>query len=129
VNNYYPLALFLSVAAVALFSFLSVAVWSAARRQERETYYKTETAKKIAESQEPGAALALDYLRSEEKSVDTRLGNDIRLGGLVAIAVGISLGVFFWAIVPERGVYLLGLIPLSAGIALIVYSSIRVVRN
>lgn len=128
-NNYYPLALFLSVTAVALFSFLSVAVWSGARRRERETYYKAETAKKIAESKEPGAALALDYLRSEEKTADTRLGNELRLGGLIASAVGISLGVFFWAIVPERGVYFLGLIPLSAGIALIIYSAIRVERS
>jgi hypothetical protein len=49
------LFLFLSVGTVALFSFISVAAFSEARRREREAHYKSETIKKISEAQGAGA--------------------------------------------------------------------------
>ena len=59
-----PLFLFLGVASVALFSFVAVVVWSQERRREREAYYKSETLKKIAETQGAGGSSAIEYLRA-----------------------------------------------------------------
>ena len=41
--------LFLAIGALSLFAFLSVATWTGTRQQERESYYKAEMMKKIAE--------------------------------------------------------------------------------
>jgi len=38
-----------SIAAIAFFSFLAVAAWVKARREEREAFYKSEAIKKLAE--------------------------------------------------------------------------------
>ena len=58
------------VGSIALFSFLSVAAWSDARRKEREAYYRSETLKKIAESSGEGAKAAIELLREQKKSAD-----------------------------------------------------------
>src|ERR1700692_2221195 len=60
------------VGSIALFSFLSVAVWSDARRKEREEYYKNETLKKIAESSGEGAKAAIELLREQNRTVTKR---------------------------------------------------------
>jgi hypothetical protein len=41
------------IAAIALFTFLSIGAWSSARQKEREAYYRSDAIKKIAEM--PGA--------------------------------------------------------------------------
>src|SRR5215831_13828745 len=102
---------FLSVASVALFSFVAVAAWSDTRRSEREAYYKSETLKKIAESQGAGASSAIEYLREEERNAERRRREGTKLGGLVTGAVGISLMIFLRAIVPDEPIYLVALIP------------------
>jgi uncharacterized membrane protein len=118
-SDWFALSLFLSVSAAALFSFIAVVSWSDARRQERETYYRTEAAKKIAETSGPSAALAIEYLTTEQKMADARRGDGVRLGGLVLSAVGASLMLFLRAVVPVPGVYLVGLLPLSIGLVLL----------
>src|SRR5712691_6945303 len=62
-NQALPLFLFLSVASIALFSFVAVAVWSQERRREREAYYRSETLRKIAETQGSGGSSAIEFLR------------------------------------------------------------------
>lgn len=117
--NGLPLALFLAVGAIALFSFVAVATWSDNRRREREAYYKSETIKKLAEMQGDNG---LVLLREEEDRAVRQRREGIKLGGLVTTAVGIGLMVFLWGIVPDRPAYLLGLIPLLIGVALLTYS-------
>ena len=51
------------IAAIALFTFLSVAAWTSARRKEREAYYKSEAIKKIAEMQGTTPEPVLQMLR------------------------------------------------------------------
>jgi hypothetical protein len=51
------------IAAIALFTFLSVAAWTSARRREREAYYKGEAIKKIAEMQGATPEPVLQMLR------------------------------------------------------------------
>ena len=111
--------LFLSVGAVALFSFIAVASWADARRKEREAYYKSETLKKIAESQ--GAGAVVDLLREEHKQATMKRREGLKLGGLVNIAVGVGLMAFLGGLIHEERIYLVGLIPLFIGVALLGY--------
>jgi hypothetical protein len=111
------------VGSIALFSFLSVAAWSDARRKEREEYYRNETLKKIAESSGEGAKAAIDLLREQNKSSTKRRMEGMKLGGLITAVVGLGVMILLHGIV-DRGegpVYLAGVIPLLVGLALLTY--------
>ena len=118
------------VAIICVFTFVSIAAWSDARRKEREAYYKSETLKKIAEAPGTGGQTALEYLREEERirvaRAERQAGEGRRLGGLVTVAVGAGLMLFLWGITGHdtdaRGVYLVGAIPFLIGVALLLYS-------
>lgn len=114
--------LFLSVGAVALFSFIAVAAYSDNRRKEREAYYRSETAKKLAELQGTGASSALEFLREEDRIRSRRRREGQRLGGLIMVGVGVGLIALLKAIEKEEAVYLSGLIPLFIGFAMLLYS-------
>ena len=121
-----PMALFLSVGAISVFSFVAVATWADNRRREREAYYKSETVKKLSEMQgDHGLAL----LREEESREVRRRREGIKLGGLVTVAAGIGIMVFLGALVTDRPVYLVGLIPLLVGAALLAGSYFVVPRG
>ena len=109
---------FLSAASVALFSFAAVASWSNARRRERESYYKNEMLKKIAEAQGAGADATLALLREENRLAATRRQASLRIGGLVTASIGIALMIFLRALIHPEPVFLCGLIPLLPGVAL-----------
>ena len=111
------------VGSIALFSFLAVASWSDGRRKEREAYYKSETLKKIAESSGEGAKAAIELLREQEKTAVKRRLEGMKLGGLITTAVGIGLMVFLHGVADhgDGPVYLVGLIPLLIGLALLIY--------
>jgi hypothetical protein len=110
-----------AVGSVAVFSWLAVASWSDARRREREAFYKSEAIKKLAETQGAGAPSVIEYLREEERIAARRHHGGLRLGGLVLPAVGIGLMVLIRA-QRHNSDYLVGLIPLLIGVALLVYS-------
>jgi Flp pilus assembly protein TadB len=123
-NQIVPKLLFLSIVSVAMFSFIGVAVWSRERRREREAYYRSETLRKIAETQGAGGNSAIEFLREDEKYAARRRGEGQKLGGLITLAVGIGMMVFIKAV--DRGdpdpAYLVGLIPLLIGVALLAYT-------
>src|SRR5208282_4539851 len=110
------------VGSIALFSFLAVASWSDARRRERETYYKSETLKKIAESSGEGARAAIELIREQEKSAVRRRREGMKLGGLITAVVGIGVMALLRGLVPSEPVYLAGLIPLLVGLAVLTYT-------
>src|SRR5208282_6134500 len=110
------------VGSIALFSFLSVAVWSDARRKEREEYYRNETLKKIAESSGDGAKAAIELLREQNKNVTKRRLEGMKLGGLITAVVGIGVMALLRGLVSGEPVYLAGLIPLLVGFALLIYT-------
>ena len=109
---------FLAVGAVALFSFLAVNSWSQARQKERESYYKNDMLKKLADSQGPGAASAVQLMREEDRITTARARWGLQIGGLVTGAVGLALMIFLGALPTAHGVFLCGLIPLLIGVAL-----------
>ena len=110
------------VGSIALFSFLSVAAWSNARRREREEYYRNETLKKIAESSGEGAKAAIELLHEQNKNVTKRRLEGMKLGGLITAVVGIGVMALLRGLVNDEPVYLAGLIPLLIGAALLTYT-------
>src|ERR1700691_5568834 len=110
------LFVFLAVGAVALFSMISVAVWSEARRKERESYYKNDMLKKLADTPGPGANSALELLREEARIGALRTRQGLQIGGLITAAAGLGVLIFLRALLgSQQGVYLCGLIPLLVG--------------
>jgi len=115
--------IFLSFGAVSVFSFISIAVCAGTRYQERQDFHRSETLKKLAES---GSAAVLDYLCEEERIEDRRQAKERdrmiaggRLAGMILLVVGGALGVALSQIVPERPVYLIGLIPFGISLVLL----------
>jgi len=110
--------IFLAVGAASLFSFLGVASWSNARRKERESYYKNDMLKRLAESQGPGAASAVQLMREEARLDAIRKKQGLQIGGLVLLGTGLGLMIFLRAMDHEEPVFLCGLLVLLIGIAL-----------
>ena len=106
---------------VVLFAFVAVATWSDARRREREAYYRSETLKKIAETQQPGSAAALELYREHERIAFRRRREGIKLAGLITLAVGIATFVFIMQVEGNNNVHMVGLIPMLVGSVLTVY--------
>lgn len=119
--NNLPMFLFLSVAAIALFSFVAVASWSDARRREREAYYKTELLKKLADSPAASATAAVELMREDERKDARKKLEGMKLRGLITSAVGVALIVFIHLADPREPAFWIGLVPLSVGLALLVY--------
>jgi hypothetical protein len=115
-----------AIGTISVCTFISIAVWTGTRVQEREAYYKSEVLKRIAEAQGTGAEAALEAMREEERAIARRAAQSLRqgtmLGGLVLMASGVSLIVFLCALIPRSPVFLCGLIPLLIGLALSGYS-------
>jgi|HubBroStandDraft_4_1064222.scaffolds.fasta_scaffold18419_3 hypothetical protein len=109
---------FLAVGAVALFTMISVAVWSESRRKERESYYKNDMLKKVAEATQPGANAALDLLHAESRIATARTQQGLKIGGLVLSAVGIGLLVFLRALIRDEPIFLVGFMVFLMGAAL-----------
>jgi hypothetical protein len=111
---------------VTILSFLAVAAWLRTRLRERQAFYKSETIRKIAESQGGGAAL--EYLREGEQNAARQRREGHKLGGLITLAVGIGLMIFLRRVPmsPEAdrdsSAYLVALIPVLIGVALLIYS-------
>jgi hypothetical protein len=117
-----PMALFLSVGAIALFSFIAVAAYSDNRRKEREAYYKSETLKKMVESQGTGSTSAVELMREQERIAARRRLEGQKLGGIITLAVGVGLMIFLKAVDHDEPAFLVGVIPLLVGAALLAYS-------
>jgi hypothetical protein len=122
--NSLPIFLFLSVATIALFSFVAVAVWASERRREREAYYRSETLRRVAETQGATGSSAIEFLVEEEKNAARRRVDGQKLGGLITVAVGVGMMIFIKAVDRDDPdpTYLVGIIPLLIGVALLVYS-------
>lgn len=123
------LFLFLSVLMVCVFSFISIAVWTEARRKEREAYYKAESLRRVAEMPGDGAKYVVEMMREDERIHEAKsFANEIKklegmkIGGLVNIAVGAGLFCLIYFTSDNKGAAYVGMIPGLIGVALLVYA-------
>jgi len=93
-------------------------------RRERELNRRSELLKKL--SSMPGATTesALEFLRDEERKVEQRRREGLRLGGMITAAAGVALLIFLKYLVPDMPFYLVGLVPTFVGVALIAFADL-----
>ncbi|HTJ30319.1 MAG TPA: hypothetical protein VL346_07450 [Acidobacteriaceae bacterium] len=121
------LFLFLSVTIIAVFTFISIAVWTEARRKEREAYYKAETLRRLTEMPGgEGARAVIELMREEERIEKDRAAvaelrklDGIKIGAVVNIGIGIALWAFLRSV---DGPGMVGAFPLAIGVALAIYA-------
>jgi Flp pilus assembly pilin Flp len=123
------LFLFLSVLMISVFSFVSIAVWTEARRKEREAYYKAESLRRVAEMPGDGAKYVIEMMKEDERirqvqqfSNEMKKLEGMKIGGLVNIAVGIGLFCLIYFTADQKGAAFVGFIPGLIGVALLVYA-------
>ncbi|MCU1313817.1 MAG: hypothetical protein JWM54_1574 [Acidobacteriaceae bacterium] len=114
---------FLGVAAIALFSFLSVNAYVDGRRKEREAYYRNETVRRLTESHGAGADAAIAILREEDRLQTARRVEGVKLGGLVTTGLGFGLMIFLGLVAGDNHLIgvAIGSMPLMVGFALLLY--------
>jgi hypothetical protein len=114
--------LFVAAAVVAVFAFLSIAVWTGAQAQERKTRDRYALLKALAEQPGENAQRVLETLREQERSElerkDAEQQRGYVIGGLATLASGLGISVMVGAMAPERGAWTAGLIPLLVGVVL-----------
>jgi fatty acid desaturase len=115
-----------TVIAAAALSLIAVLAWLNLRKREREAHYRSEAVRRIVETGD--AAAALEIIRELQNADTSRMRNGARLAGLVTIAAGIGLTVFLAAAVAgaEHPIYLVGLIPILVGVALLIFTELIV---
>ncbi|MCP3980127.1 MAG: hypothetical protein GY716_12550 [bacterium] len=113
------LALFISVGALALFTFLAVAAYSENRTKERTEFHRAETLRKVAEQTGEGAEKVLEVIREEERIAQRKRHEGLKLGGLITTMVGLGLGIFLYTMAREA--FTVAAIPLLIGLAMLVY--------
>jgi hypothetical protein len=117
----YGLWVFLSVGAVALFGvFLPFTTWLESRRKEREAFYKAETFRRVSESSGDGGKASIEFLREQNRLVQFRTLEGLKIGGLIMVGTGIGVVVLLWFLAGPA-VSSCGVIPLLIGVAMLVY--------
>ena len=116
------LFLFLAAASVALFAFLSIAVWVGTQFQERKARDRFALLKALGEQPGENAQRVLDLLREQEdKQAALRERQERRgylVGGLTTLAAGLGLSVMMAALSPKPGVWTVGLLVILIGVVL-----------
>jgi hypothetical protein len=115
--------LFPLVIIVAVFAFTGVVHWVDSQRKEREAFYRADALKRLSEAPGEGAKAAFELLREQDRLKRINAREGMKIGGLVTIAVGVSLCIFL-RMVAGGGAgspWLVGLIPGFVGVALLIY--------
>jgi hypothetical protein len=110
------------VGGIAMFGFLAVASWVNARRRERESFYRSEVLKKLAEAGKDGASAALEMFREQQQASARNRLETQRLSGLILAAVGLGLMPLLKGVASNESAWLSGLIPTLVGAVLLIYS-------
>lgn len=107
--------------AIGLFTFLAVAVWADARRQERETFYRYEFRKRLVDAGKLDASELRDLMGYEDELQQGRTRRGLIVGGLIVAGTGAGLlvGLRF---IEDMDVWMVGFIPLGVGIAMLGYA-------
>ncbi len=110
--------LFLAAAVVAVFAFLSIAVWVGGPAQERLARERLHLLRSVAENQNENAREVLARLRREDEMRAVKKAREERLGwiagGLILGAVGVGLGIMLASLSGGMS-WTLAIIPLLIG--------------
>lgn len=113
------------VTMVAVFTFLSIAVWAEERRKEREAHYRSELMNMTLDQPGDAAERILQLLREEEARATVQKREGRRLGGLVTRTVGVGVGLLFYALDPGKLYWVIGVIPLLIGAVIFGFSQFQ----
>ena len=109
-----PIVLFIS-----LFTFLAISSITDNRRKQDEARAKYEFLKKMAEGGNFDVEKYMEFEQVERRFWRERRIENLRLGGLILVGLGVALVAFFYSVATEdRGIASLGLIPVLVGAAL-----------
>jgi hypothetical protein len=114
--------LFLAAATVAVFAFLSIAVWVTTPSNERQARDRSALLKTLAEQPGENATRVLEMLRQEDERRREKAELEERrgwiAGGLIVMSVGAGLSLML-AVLGKGGEWSVGLIPFLVGCALL----------
>jgi hypothetical protein len=113
------LFLFLAAASVAVFAFLSIAVWVS----QRKTRDRFALLKALAEQPGDSAQRVLEMLREQEERQAMRMEQAEVRGYLVGGWASVASGIGLMALLAKSGFWTVGLLPLLVGIALVLTGS------
>jgi Flp pilus assembly protein TadB len=109
------------VTMIAVFAFVSVAVWTDNRRKEREAFYRSELLRKLAEVTPEQAQQLREGMREDEANQQRRLREGLKLAGVIVTLVGLGIGAML-AVLGSGHAWAAGLVPFAVGVALLVYA-------
>jgi hypothetical protein len=118
-----------SVIMICVFTFITVKVWADERRKERESFYRSEVLKKLADATGTQAQQVLDMMREQDRNEERRNREGGRLAGMILTGSGIGLSVMFGVLEPTSKTWVLGLTPALIGVALLIYNYVLAPRS
>ena len=77
----------------------------------------------------PGSGANAVPVLEEQENRRRKAIEDYKVGGLITVAAGIGLGPFLYFVAPDTSVWVVGLIPLMIGLALLLYGFVLAPRS
>jgi hypothetical protein len=106
---------------IAGIALAAIIVWLTEQRKAKESSYRNELLRKIAESQGDSAQKVFDMIRQQEGESRIRRREGLKLAGLITVAIGIGLGVMLAMLERSEPAWIIGVIPAFIGAALLIY--------
>jgi hypothetical protein len=110
-----------SLVPIAGTAMVVLIVWFDTQRKTKQSFYRSELLRKIAESQGEAADKVLEMMRQEEAEARIKRREGLKLGGLITSAAGLGVMGVLAMLVPNYPTWIVGLIPLLIGAALVLY--------
>jgi len=106
---------------LAVIALTFLLIWPKYKGKALASFHRSELLRKIADSQGDAADKVLEMIRQEEAEAKIRRREGLKMGGLITAAAGLGVTAVLAVLVPDRPVWVIGLIPFLIGIALVVY--------